>query len=394
MLNVEEKLPVAPNMVVIDALDVSIQRENVGHSEKAVPFAVGHSEKAVPFDVGHSEKAVPFAVETNPEQMLEKSEAAQTKLTPESIRIICIKGLQGSGKSTLARALKHLLGGVWINQDEFASKKKAKAAFLKGIEEAVLRDEKFLIIDKIFTQVQHRQDVLGSINAALKRKRIVEKEAAIVLLDLCHPADHDAGGDHDHPKSPPPPLNLNPYLTLCLFGFFEGKLTSHALSSCLTRIEGRGLQHRSLVPQAGNVESILEKTIDEAESLREDERLSYEMIAHLDLRKSKRDLILQALSVLGTIDGFLPQKLSEYSGSLDDSSCEYGVDAISTCEYGVDAISTSIIEADRHEATLPADWITSFWFVELDWLSVLTSPVSMPLQEALPRALSCLNLES
>eukprot|EP00929_Paragymnodinium_shiwhaense_P012565 TRINITY_DN11988_c0_g1_i2.p1 TRINITY_DN11988_c0_g1~~TRINITY_DN11988_c0_g1_i2.p1 ORF type:complete len:723 (-),score=114.10 TRINITY_DN11988_c0_g1_i2:12-2180(-) len=69
---------------------------------------------------------------------------------------IVVAGLMGSGKSTLCRMLKDLLGGVWINQDEFAHcGRAAKSAFLAEIAQ-VAQDKRVpvLIVDKINTQVQ------------------------------------------------------------------------------------------------------------------------------------------------------------------------------------------------------------------------------------------------
>merc|ERR1740123_2040058 len=77
------------------------------------------------------------------------------------LRLI-VGGLMGSGKSTLCRMLAHLLGGVWINQDEFSHKGKgAKKAFLAEIK-SVAKDKKVpvLIVDKINTMRQHRQEIL------------------------------------------------------------------------------------------------------------------------------------------------------------------------------------------------------------------------------------------
>jgi len=62
---------------------------------------------------------------------------------------LVVAGLMGSGKSTLCRMLAHLLGGKWVNQDEFSHRGKgAKKAFLEEIEREA-QDKKIpvLIVD-------------------------------------------------------------------------------------------------------------------------------------------------------------------------------------------------------------------------------------------------------
>ncbi|CAE8593022.1 unnamed protein product, partial [Polarella glacialis] len=83
----------------------------------------------------------------------------------KQLRLI-VGGLMGSGKSTVCRMLRHLLGGVWVNQDEFAHLKKgAKTAFLAEIQRACGdANVSVVLVDKINTQKQHRREILDAMS--------------------------------------------------------------------------------------------------------------------------------------------------------------------------------------------------------------------------------------
>ena len=96
---------------------------------------------------------------------------------------LVVAGLMGSGKSTLCRALRHLFGGVWVNQDEFSHKGKgAKKAFLAEVQRVASdRTIPALLVDKINTQQQHRREILESMRSGVP--------GPVVLLQLRHPQD-------------------------------------------------------------------------------------------------------------------------------------------------------------------------------------------------------------
>jgi len=90
----------------------------------------------------------------------------------------------GSGKSTLCRMLAHLLGGYWVNQDEFAHRgKQAKRAFLEEVEKEA-QDKKIpvLIVDKINTMRQHRREILDAMQSGVS--------GDVVFVQMVHPKDH------------------------------------------------------------------------------------------------------------------------------------------------------------------------------------------------------------
>ncbi|CAK0871303.1 unnamed protein product, partial [Prorocentrum cordatum] len=165
------------------------------------------------------------------------------------LRII-VAGLMGSGKSTLCRMLRHLFGGTWVNQDEFSHLGKgAKKAFLAEVKRAAGdKQTQVLLVDKINTLRQHRQEILDAMDAGLRGEA--------VLVEVRHPADPE--------------------------GRWE-----HTAELCQARIEARGERHRTLKGSLGmgKVRGILQGTLRDAQPFTDAElaRLRARLRAAADL---------------------------------------------------------------------------------------------------------------
>uniref|UniRef100_A0A7S4LQ84 Uncharacterized protein n=1 Tax=Oxyrrhis marina TaxID=2969 RepID=A0A7S4LQ84_OXYMA len=170
------------------------------------------------------------------------------------------RGLPGSGKSTVFRMLKHLLGGEWVNQDEFAAinPKKGKALFEGKLKQIGKKsDVPLVLVDKINTQTQHRKGI---------RQALGNDKADVVLVELLHPAD-------------------------------DGALGMNALQLCCDRIGARGDSHRTLFPD--EAEGILHRILNDAEErIPDEERSSYKAVIVLDITLSPQDMVHQLLDQL------------------------------------------------------------------------------------------------
>eukprot|EP00930_Biecheleria_cincta_P023954 TRINITY_DN17218_c0_g2_i1.p1 TRINITY_DN17218_c0_g2~~TRINITY_DN17218_c0_g2_i1.p1 ORF type:complete len:519 (-),score=106.53 TRINITY_DN17218_c0_g2_i1:108-1550(-) len=174
---------------------------------------------------------------------------------------LVVAGLMGSGKSTLCRMLEHLLGGVWVNQDEFSHLgRRAKKAFLAEIEKEA-QDSKVpvLIVDKINTMRQHRREITDAMNHGVG--------GDIVFVQFVHPRDS--------------PDRLD-----------------HMVQLCLSRIQKRGEGHRTLLASNPKVKSILKMTAGGAEPMSADELCHFSARVAVDVTQSPTQSVMHVLSEL------------------------------------------------------------------------------------------------
>ena len=232
--------------------------------------------------------------------------------------VVLVRGLQGSGKSTLCRALRHVLGGVWLNQDELSKAKSAKKAMLQGLESAITKGEqRYIFVDKIFTLKQHRDDVLHAVAKARGRCNV-----AIALLSFAVYDDDDG--------TAPSTMRL-----------------------CLERIHARGLGHRTLVPQgAVDVDMVLQSTAAAAEPLTDAERGAFIVCATLDPRVAPEVNLASALHELHS------------AGALAPEHAQHAMDATATA-------AAAVGEAREHEEQLRGKWRAVYWRVATSWDDVL-----------------------
>lgn len=175
---------------------------------------------------------------------------------------LVVGGIMGSGKSTLCRMLRHLLGGTWVNQDEFSHcGKGAKKAFLAEVNRASGDDSvPVLLVDKINTLRQHRDDILQAMESG--------GPGDIVFVQLRHP--------QDGPNS-----------------------WVHCTQLCEARIRSRGEGHRTLKGTNPKLRGILQGTAKDVQAMAEDERQRFAKVVSADMTLSPVSLTMQLLSELG-----------------------------------------------------------------------------------------------
>lgn len=176
-----------------------------------------------------------------------------------------VAGLMGSGKSTLCRMLADLLDGVWVNQDEFSHLKKgAKRAFLMEIKKVSSnRRVPVLIVDKINTLVQHRAEILESMNSGAP--------GDVVFIQVAHPKDR------------------------------SGSL-QHQKELCLSRIRSRGEGHRCLLGSNPKLESILRMTADGAQPMDAKELSRFTAHFNVDMTLAPSASVMHLLADLDAHD--------------------------------------------------------------------------------------------
>lgn len=193
-------------------------------------------------------------------EVIKTSNRAFNRDVRRQLRFV-VGGLMGSGKSTLCRMLAKLLGGVWVNQDEFSHQGKgAKRAFLCEItREAEDKKIPVLIVDKINTMRQHRREILEAMHCGVS--------GDIVFIQMVHPSDK--------------PGRLN-----------------HQRDLCLARIRARGEGHRTLMGNDPKLESILRMTVGGAEPVSEEELALFAAHFTVDMTLPPTQSTMQLLSDL------------------------------------------------------------------------------------------------
>jgi len=154
---------------------------------------------------------------------------------PATCVCILVSGLHGCGKSALCNILWEVLGGTWLNYDDFAcghAGKNLRQAFATEVRATLTkalaqanRDRKLhvVVVDRSNTLKAHRGDLLQE----LKRLQWRKRGCKALLVDFTHPGDiFGYGAD----------------------GQLSKRYSEQHVSLCIGRIEERGLAHPSLYP--------------------------------------------------------------------------------------------------------------------------------------------------
>mmetsp|Transcript_21176 Transcript_21176/g.47776 ORF Transcript_21176/g.47776 Transcript_21176/m.47776 type:complete len:589 (-) Transcript_21176:2-1768(-) len=242
-------------------------------------------------------------------------------LAPSPPLHILGRGLPGSGKSTVFRMLKHLLGGEWVNQDEFSAinPKKGKSLFEGKLKQIGKKsDVPLVLVDKINTQTQHRRGI---------RQALGNDKADVVLVELLHPGD-------------------------------EGALGMNALQLCCERIGARGESHRTLFPD--EAEGILHRILNDAEErIPDEERGSYKAVIVVDITLSPQDMVRQLLQQLFASNLPSMGRWRYLQGGIPDSQLEEAYAA-------TQAEETKIGEANKGKARPSKSKSPYTWRVRVD----------------------------
>jgi len=235
---------------------------------------------------------------------------------------LVVAGLMGSGKSTLCRMLRHLLGGAWVNQDEFSHcGKGAKRAFLAEVKRlASDRAVPALIVDKINTLRQHRRDILEAMQSGLA--------GDVVFIQMRHPCDAPDCWDE-------------------------------AVRLCESRIRERGEGHRTLKGDDPKLKNILRMTVSGIEPMLEDELTRF--AAHLTVDMTL-DPIASTLHVLSDLDE--AELLSRFD--VEELQSEQSVMDAMQASMEAEVVLRSAsggTPASKQKVKLPKLWM---WTIDLD----------------------------
>jgi len=156
---------------------------------------------------------------------------------PARCMCVMVSGLHGCGKSACCNILREVLGGTWLNYDEFASKhngKNVRQAFVSEFKSKVFRslstadqdrNERVIYVDRSNISRSHRTELLHE----LQRMRWRARGGTILWLDFSHGADMFGYGPD---------------------GQLSKRYSDEHVSLCRSRIEQRGAAHHMLQPSA------------------------------------------------------------------------------------------------------------------------------------------------
>lgn len=155
-----------------------------------------------------------------------------------------------------------------MNQDEFSHRGRgAKKAFLAEIERAAGRaDVPALLVDKINTMRQHRQEILKAMQSG--------GIGHTALIQFVHP--QDPAGQWDH-----------------------------AMALCESRIKDRGRGHRTLMGDEPKLREILRNTVAGVQAMEQEEMGAY--VARIDVDMTQEPVTVASMVISALFDhGLLP----------------------------------------------------------------------------------------
>lgn len=168
----------------------------------------------------------------------ESSPAKQPKgAGPARCVCVFVLGLHGCGKSAACKILREVLGGTWLNYDEFVAKyegKNARTAFSKEFYASLVsslanadqnRFERFVFLDRDVVFRKERSEMMQ----ILRKLQWKRRGGKLLLVEFCHTTDaYGYGRDN----------------------VLSMRYSDRHVALCAKRIEDRGAAHPSLHPSA------------------------------------------------------------------------------------------------------------------------------------------------
>ncbi|KAF4672168.1 hypothetical protein FOL47_000819 [Perkinsus chesapeaki] len=231
--------------------------------------------------------------------------------------VVVARGLQGSGKSTAMRAAATLLGGIWLNQDEFRSPSKgggnAKGKFLDKLSWCThYGDPQYIMVDRINTQYRHRSDIYNAIYPCKG------EYPELIYIQWVHPDDEkeeEGGGGgkaNGGDMSPFDPIKGRKYFDVCA-----------------KNVRNRHGKHRS-IDRYADIDFILGTTASQAEPITKEEmsHFSVAKLCGIDVTLDRKGMVRRILEIL------------ERDGDFNDDDIDKAIGDVAKIEKTIVPVGT------------------------------------------------------
>ncbi|KAF4666882.1 hypothetical protein FOL46_002814 [Perkinsus olseni] len=196
--------------------------------------------------------------------------------------VVVSRGLMGSGKSTAMRTAAMLLGGDWLNQDEFFLPgrhwKDERNSFFDSVSNSTRCGKSYVFVDRMHTKVDQRRDIQAQIETCNGQF------PNIAYLQWMHPADQNCSDP------------------------VKGR---HHREVCLRNLRNRAGRHR-LMPANAPFERILDDAAKKAQELTKEELEEYGAnLFDIDVTLDRYGVVNEILRVLGRDKDFTEEQIRD-----------------------------------------------------------------------------------
>mmetsp|Transcript_2572 Transcript_2572/g.5955 ORF Transcript_2572/g.5955 Transcript_2572/m.5955 type:complete len:566 (-) Transcript_2572:212-1909(-) len=209
-------------------------------------------------------------------------------------RCVCVivSGLHGCGKSALCNILREVLGGTWLNYDEFVAKQAAgrnlrqayaaevRGALVRGLASADQdKNQRLVLVDRVNTLRAHRGDLLQE----LRRLRWRSRGGRVLLVEFSHPADTYGYGTD---------------------GQIAKRFSDAHVSLCIRRISSRGPAHDTLWPSP-KLRATVQAVVRSAEAASPDEMAQFDARISMEVAQSPPEMALAVVEEFRALQWFV-----------------------------------------------------------------------------------------
>eukprot|EP00929_Paragymnodinium_shiwhaense_P107888 TRINITY_DN74230_c0_g1_i1.p1 TRINITY_DN74230_c0_g1~~TRINITY_DN74230_c0_g1_i1.p1 ORF type:complete len:577 (+),score=138.64 TRINITY_DN74230_c0_g1_i1:75-1733(+) len=293
---------------VADAVDLAIAGKQSEALGKLLPIVRGLLEEAAPPVAPASPEDGPEAAPANGKRNLAELPdggplAAKRHRGAGQARSICIvvQGMHGSGKSALCNVLREVLGGQWLNADEFAASSRPKVGrnkreafcyelrtmLLKGLASSEQnKAERIVFVDRMGSLRSKRSDVIQT----LRKLRWNMRGGTVLLVDFTHSADtFGYGTDSELSK----------------------RYSEQHLTVCQERIDQRGFAHHGAALPSPKLKASLQVAAKAFEALDSNELGAFDSRMTVDVTKSPPEMAASVVDELRKLNWLPGMKTSE-----------------------------------------------------------------------------------